>query len=136
MTECRDTTLAATQPDYMQIIADGAKRQTTVKAQGGAERRTSPRFQTTPNDYVTFNDVQYPLRNWSATGLLFGPMGAPPEIGQRFTLKVTVRCGDDRLRFDANCDVVRVVNGQIAVRYQPASAETASRIKAFFSSAA
>ena len=125
--------MAATQPDYMQIIADGAKRQGGVKS--GAERRMSPRFQTTPNDYVAYNDVQYPLRNWSATGLLFGPMGAPPEIGEQFTVKVTVRCGDDRLRFDATCNVVRVVNGQIAVSYQPVSAETASRIKAFFQSA-
>lgn len=133
--------MAATQPNIMQIIADGAKpgaapATAASKAQAGADRRAAPRVQTTAHDYVTLNDVQYPLKNWSASGLLFGPMSHPPDIGQRLTLKVTVRSGDDRLRFDATCEVARVANNLIAVRYQCQSAETASRIKSYFSSAA
>ncbi|HEX9462239.1 MAG TPA: PilZ domain-containing protein [Alphaproteobacteria bacterium] len=123
----------------MQIIADGAKgprRGTpmTSKPQEAADRRTSPRVQTTANDYVTFNNVQFPLRNWSGSGLLFGPMGSPLDIGQKLTLKVTVRCGDDRLRFDADCEVARVANGLVAVRYQCLSGDTAARIRDHFSS--
>lgn len=97
-----------------------------------ADRRTSPRAATSANDYVTFNSVRFPLRNWSGSGLLFGPMGTPPVVNEKLTLKVTVTCGDDRLRFDAACEVVRVANNLVAVRYQCQSAETAARIQAHF----
>jgi hypothetical protein len=88
------------------------------KPENNNDRRTSPRLQTTANDHVTFNGVQFPLRNWSATGLLFGPMGTPSTVGQKLSLKVTVTCGADRLRFDAACDVIRVASGQVAARYE------------------
>lgn len=138
-------------PDIMQIIADGAKRQTnattpaahgpaakapeprtTTAAASGADKRAAPRAVTAPDDYVILNGLQLPLRNWSAAGLLFGPMGTPPAIGQTIQIKVTVRCGDDRLKFEASGQVMRVANGQVAVRYRCASAETAARIKAYF----
>jgi hypothetical protein len=137
----QDEPVAATQPDIMQIIADGAKRGAATstagaKPQSGAERRVAPRLATTANDRVTFNNVDYPLRNWSATGLLFGPMGHSPAIGQKLALKVVVRCGEDRLRFDATGEVVRVANNLIAVRYECHSGDTAARIKDHFASAA
>jgi hypothetical protein len=126
----------------MQIIADGAKRTgepATAAAKAaasasGADRRAAPRLATTAHDRVTFNNVEYPLRNWSVSGLLFGPMGHAPEIGQKLALKVVVRCGEDRLRFDATGEVVRVANNLIAVRYQCHSGDTAARIKDYFTS--
>ena len=126
----------ATTPDYMQIIADGAKSAkgaavAAAKPQDG-DRRAAPRVQTGPNDYVTFNNVRFPLRNWSVSGLLFGPMGNPPVLGEILILNVTVRCGDDRLRFDAKCEVARIANNLIAVRYECQSPEIAARIKAYF----
>lgn len=101
---------------------------------GGVEKRAAPRALTAPDDHVILNGLRLPLRNWSAAGLLFGPMGTPPAIGQTVQLKVTVRCGEDRLKFEATGEVMRVVNGQVAVRYQCASPETAARIKAYFAS--
>lgn len=101
---------------------------------GGVEKRTALRALTAPDDHVILNSLRLPLRNWSVAGLLFGPMGTPPAIGQTVQLKVTVRCGDDRLKFEATGEVMRVANGQVAVRYQCASAEAAARIKAYFSS--
>lgn len=127
--------MTATSPDFIEIIAQGAKRPAgpaAAAAAAGSDRRTSPRLATSANDYVTFNNIRFPLRNWSATGLLFGPMGTPPAIGQKLTLTVTVMCGKDRLRFDAACEVVRVVNAQVAARYQCQSAEAAAKIRAFF----
>jgi hypothetical protein len=132
----RISVVTATSPDFIQIIADGAKPAaapgTASKSQDGSDRRTSPRLQTSANDYVTFNSVRFPLRNWSATGLLFGPMGTPPGVGQKLVLNVTVTCGNDRLRFNAACDVVRVANGQVAARYQCSSPEVAARIRDYF----
>lgn len=101
---------------------------------GGVEKRAAPRALTSPDDHVILNGLRLPLRNWSVAGLLFGPMGTPPAIGQTVQLKVTVRCGDDRIKFEATGEVMRVANGQVAVRYQCVSAETAARIKAFFAS--
>jgi hypothetical protein len=114
----------------MQIIAQGAK-QPAAPAEG-SDRRASPRVPTSANDYVTFNNVRFPLRNWSATGVLFGPMGTPPAVGQKLALKVTVTCGHERLRFDAACDVVRVANGQVAARYECQSSDVAATIRAHF----
>jgi len=128
--------MVATTPDYMQIIADGAKqgsKPAVAAAKSDGERRAAPRVQTGANDYVTFNGVRFPLKNWSVSGLLFGPMGNPPVLGETLVLNVTVRCGDDRLRFDAKCEVARVANSLVAVRYECKSAEAAARIKAYFS---
>ncbi len=123
----------ATSPDMIQIIAEGAKRtEGPGPAAAGSDRRAALRVATTANDYVTFNNVRFPLRNWSASGLLFGPMGSPPEVGQNLTLKVTVSCGQDRLRFDAACQVVRVANNLVAAKYECQSPEVAARIRAFF----
>ncbi|HTO81369.1 MAG TPA: PilZ domain-containing protein [Methylomirabilota bacterium] len=126
--------MTATSPDFIQIIAQGAKRPAApvAAAAAGSDRRTSPRLATTANDYVTFNSVRFPLRNWSASGLLFGPMGTPPGIGQKLTLNVTVMCGQDRLRFDAACEVVRVASNLVAARYACQSPEVAAKIRAYF----
>ena len=125
----------ATSPDFIQIIAQGAKQPAGPAPAAAAardDRRTAPRLATSANDYVTFNSVRFPLRNWSATGLLFGPMGTPPGVGQKLTLNVTVTCGQDRLRFDAACEVVRVVNNLVAAKYACQSPEAAARIRAYF----
>jgi hypothetical protein len=125
--------VTATSPDFIQIIAQGAKRPAgPAVAAAGTDRRMSPRVATGANDYVTFNNVRFPLKNWSATGLLFGPMGAAPEVGQQLTLNVTVQCGQDRLRFDAACQVVRVVNNLVAAKYECKVPEIAAKIRAYF----
>lgn len=125
--------MTATSPDFIQIIAQGAKQPAgPAPAAARDDRRAAPRIATSANDYVTFNSVRFPLKNWSATGLLFGPMGSPPAVGQKLTLNVTVMCGQDRLRFDAACDVVRVANNLVAAKYACQSAEVAAKIRAYF----
>jgi hypothetical protein len=125
--------VTVTSPDFIQIIAKGAKHPAgPASAAAGSDRRVSPRVATSANDYVTFNSVRFPLKNWSGSGLLFGPMGSPPAVGQKLTLQVTVMCGQDRLRFDAACEVVRVVNNLVAAKYACQSADTAAKIRAYF----
>src|SRR5689334_3532418 len=93
------------------------------------EKRAQARTMAGPEDHVIYNNIRIPLRNWSPVGLLFGPLGTTPEIGQKFDVKVQVKFRDDRLRFDAACEVIRTDKGMVAVRYECKMPETALQIK-------
>jgi len=41
-------------------------------------------------------------------------------------------CGNDRLRFDAACEVVRVANNLVAAKYVCQAGDTAAKIRAYF----
>jgi hypothetical protein len=99
------------------------------------ERRAAPRLKTHPDDHVIINNVRFPLGDWSRVGLLFGPMGNPPVVGQRLDLKVAVLIRGDRVRFTAMGEVLRVHNGQVAVRYECQSPEALPRLSSYFDSA-
>jgi hypothetical protein len=101
--------------------------------QANMNKRAAERTVAGPSDHVIYNNaLQVPLRNWSPVGLMFGPMGTPPDVGQHLELKVAVTFRNDRLRFQAQCEVVRVEKGMVAVRYECAAPETAAQIKAYF----
>jgi hypothetical protein len=102
------------------------------KPPGSDEKRAQSRTATGPDDHIIYNGLRVPLRNWSPVGLLFGPMGIPPLVGQKIELKVQVKFRDDRLRFDATGEVIRVDNGMVAVRYECRAPETVLQIKAYF----
>lgn len=100
---------------------------------GSDEKRAASRIVPSPDDHVILNDLRIPLRNWSPVGLLFGPMGTPPRIGQKIELKVVVKYRSDRIRFLATADVVRVDNTMVAVRYEcKGPPEALIMIKAYF----
>ena len=96
------------------------------------EQRGAPRAALGPDDHVMVNNVRFPLRNWSPFGLLFGPMGAPPNVGAKIEVKVAVKYRDDRIRFSAIAEVMRVDNGQVAVRYTCQTPEALPQIQAYF----
>src|SRR5256885_849772 len=96
------------------------------------ERRGSPRTTVHPDDYVIINNVRFPLRNWSRAGLLFGPLADPPDIGLKIDAKVSVIAAGQRIRFDAQVEVLRIANGLVAVQYQCASSETLRLIDKHF----
>jgi hypothetical protein len=102
------------------------------KPPGSEDKRTQPRVATGPDDYVIYNGLRVPLRNWSMMGLLFGPMGIPPLVGQKLELKVQVKYRDGRLRFDAIGEVIRIDKGMVAVRYECSAPEIVAQIKAYF----
>jgi hypothetical protein len=98
------------------------------------DRRTPARVHSRPEDHVIINNVRFALRNWSPRGLLFGPMANVPSVGDKIALKVAVMLGNDRARFDAVGEVMRVAGGEVAVRYECTSPEAALRIKSYFDS--
>lgn len=100
--------------------------------QNPAERRAAPRLALGPEDCVIINNVRFSMRNWSAIGLLFGPMAVPPKVGDKIAIKVSVMVKDQRHRFDASGEVLRVENGMVAVRYACHSPESAAAIRSHF----
>jgi hypothetical protein len=73
-----------------------------------------------PADYVMVKEARMTLRNWSAIGLLFGPVAPSLRISPSQQLRVTVSVRTDRgpLTFDAEATVMRVEDGEIAAKYK------------------
>jgi len=114
---------------FAQLVA--ALRQQAAPAD--AERRAALRLPAHPDDHVVLNGLRAPLRNWSVSGLLFGPMQSPPAIGASLTIKVSViHSGGERIRFDARADVLRIIDGQIAAKYVCATPEAAALVRRYF----
>lgn len=103
-------------------------------ASGADDRRIAPRVPNNPEDHVILNNVRFTLRNWSPRGLLFGPVANPPSVGTKIGLRVNIMLQSDRARFDAMGEVMRVANGEVAVRYECAAPETRLLIQKYFNS--
>lgn len=73
-----------------------------------------------PLDFVMIKDARMTLRNWSAVGLLFGPVGAGVQISPSQQVRVSVSVRTDRgpLIFDADATVMRVEDGEVAAKYK------------------
>ena len=97
------------------------------------ERRAEQRIAPHPDDHVIINNVRYQLKNWSVAGLLFGPMGNLPEVGQKLEMKVVVLLRNDRYRFEAVGEVMRILKNDVAVKYECKTPEAAQTIKTYFS---
>ncbi|HTP85113.1 MAG TPA: hypothetical protein VMQ11_19330 [Alphaproteobacteria bacterium] len=120
----------------LQALQLELRRQPGAPAPGTDERRIAPRVPNNPEDHVILNNVRFALRNWSPRGLLFGPVANPPSVGTKIGLKVNVILASDRARFDATGEVMRVVNGDVAVAYECAAPETRLLIQKHFNSIA
>jgi hypothetical protein len=100
--------------------------------QTGADRRISPRMIAGPEDKVQILGQRVPLRNWSETGLLFGP-AENMRMDQRLNGTVILRNGFLNLVFDAELHIVRVgEGGLIGARYACLEPSARARIKAHF----
>ncbi|MBM3601879.1 MAG: hypothetical protein FJX35_27100 [Alphaproteobacteria bacterium] len=84
----------------------------------GADRRTGLRAAAVASDYVIIEAVKVPLRNWSAIGLLFGPIQGTVNPGQHFRIGVRVRTHRGNVLFDAEANIVRCENGMVAAKYR------------------
>jgi hypothetical protein len=76
------------------------------------------RMAAASTDYVMFDGARVPLQNWSAVGLLFGPVTATLAPPQQVRLTVHVRTDRGPLQFDAEATVVRVQDGAVAAKYR------------------
>ncbi|MFM7346936.1 MAG: hypothetical protein ACKO1J_16395 [Tagaea sp.] len=95
------------------------------------DRRISPRMVAGPEDKVQALGQRVPLRNWSETGLLFGP-AASFIVGQRMSASVILRNGYLNLVFEAELQIVRVADGLVGARYTCLDAAARSKIKTHF----
>lgn len=96
------------------------------------ERRISPRMVAGPEDRVIVAGQRVPLRNWSETGLLFGPFNGLAQPGQHMKATVMLRNGYLSMGFEAELEIVRANDGLIGAKYTCADAHTRQRIKAHF----
>ncbi len=95
-----------------------------------AERRRDSRFDCAAGDRVTLNGRSYRADNWSRYGLLFGPVEPLPRMGDDLSLHAEIKSAG--LDFQATGKVVRMEDGMVAVRYQPADAAMQNRIAQHF----
>jgi hypothetical protein len=100
--------------------------------QTGGDRRIAPRMVAGPEDKVQVMGQRAQLRNWSETGLLFGP-ASNLRMDQRLNGTVILRNAFLNLVFDAEMHIVRVgEGGLIGARYTCLDPNARARIKAHF----
>jgi hypothetical protein len=96
------------------------------------DRRIAPRSIAGPEDRVLVGGQRVPLRNWSETGVMFGPFSGLAQPGQRMKATVMLRNGYISMGFEADLEIVRFVDGLVGARYTCADPHVRQRIKAHF----
>ncbi len=96
------------------------------------DRRVSPRTIAGPEDRVQLGGVRVPLRNWSETGLMFGPYNGLIAPGQRMRATIMLRNAYISMGFEAEIEIVRQTDGLVGARYNCADPQARQRIKAHF----
>ncbi len=97
-----------------------------------SDRRVSPRTIAGPEDRVQLGGVRVPLRNWSETGIMFGPYNGLIAPGQRMRATIMLRNAYISMGFEAELEIVRQTDGLVGARYNCADPQTRQRIKAHF----
>jgi hypothetical protein len=96
------------------------------------DRRISPRMIAGPEDRIQIGGVRVPLRNWSETGLMFGPYNGLIAPGQRLRATVMLRNAYIAMGFEAEIEIVRQVDGLVGAKYNCPDPQARQRIKAHF----
>lgn len=97
------------------------------------EQRRSARTQCGPEDHVLLEGTRIPLKNWSAIGLLFGPITGTFLEGEILNLTVKIKNPKLQITFDAEGDVVRYTDeGYVAMRYRCKDAQMAKKVALYF----
>lgn len=96
------------------------------------DRRISPRTIAGPEDRVQLGGVRVPLRNWSETGIMFGPYNGLIAPGQRMRATIMLRNAYISMGFEAELEIVRQTDGLVGARYNCQDPQTRQRIKAHF----
>jgi hypothetical protein len=121
---------AAQLPDAIKLRFKELAAVSFAAPQAG-DRRISPRMVAGPEDKIQAMGQRVPLRNWSETGLLFGP-AANFAPGHRLSASVILRNAYLNLVFDAELEIVRVADGLIGARYTCLDAAARAKIKTHF----
>ncbi|MSP88115.1 MAG: hypothetical protein EXQ92_04780 [Alphaproteobacteria bacterium] len=105
-------------------------RAAVVQARSGGKGRGPAQ----PGDFVMIKESRMTLHNWSAIGLLFGPVAAGIQIAPPQQVRVTVSVRTDRgpLTFDADATVMRIDDGEVAAKYKCIKQADDKIIKGYF----
>ena len=95
--------------------------------------RRSTRTMAGPEDHVMLEGARIPLKNWSAIGLLFGPITGTFIEGELLKLEVRIKNPKLQVTFDAEGEVVRYTDeGFVAMKYRCKDAQTAKKVALYF----
>ncbi|KZD12252.1 hypothetical protein [Oceanibaculum pacificum] len=81
------------------------------------DSRVAPRVPVSDGCHVEMDGKSYPMKNWSATGLFFGPYEGDVVPRQKLYLRVTVKDAAFDFDFPAEAIVARVQNGMIGAYF-------------------
>jgi hypothetical protein len=96
-----------------------------------AEKRRAERRETSSGS-VKIDSRNYPIVNWSATGVLIGGHGDHLTKGQRFRMKVDVKDGAEAITFDCEALVVRKQGDKIAAQFVMIDKNVKTQIHRYF----
>lgn len=104
-----------------------------IQRLGKSDQRRSTRNQCGPEDHVVLEGTRIPLKNWSAIGLLFGPITGTFLEGEILKLTVKIKNPKLQITFDVEGDVVRYTDeGLVAMKYQCTDTQQAKKIALYF----
>jgi hypothetical protein len=104
-----------------------------IQRLGHGDQRRSTRTLAGPEDHVLLEGSRIPLKNWSAIGLLFGPITGTFIEGELLKLEVRIKNPKLQITFDAEGDVVRYTDeGFVAMKYRCLDAQMAKKVALYF----
>lgn len=99
----------------------------------GQDQRKATRNMCGPEDHVVLEGNRIPLKNWSARGLLFGPISGTFLEGEMLKLTVKIKNPKLQITFDAEGDVVRYTDeGFVAMKYECNDKQMTKKIALYF----
>jgi hypothetical protein len=102
---------------------------------GGGDARDKRQFDRSlaqPEDVVVIERAKIKLRNWSPQGLLFGPTDIYHFPGQTLDLTVLIRHPTFAINYEVEAEVIRVVEGMVAVKYKFKDKYAEQKVRAYF----
>ncbi|GAB4176877.1 MAG: hypothetical protein OHK0024_14410 [Thalassobaculales bacterium] len=97
-------------------------------------RARAPRVAVAARSFVTIDRKPYPLKNWSLSGVLFGPYDGDLIVRQRFRMTVAVKDAVNDIEFDTDAVVVRRMGSDLAAQFFQLHPAYRARIEKYFSS--
>ncbi len=101
--------------------------------QTAANKRQNDRTAGGPDDFIVIDGQKIKLKNWSPQGLLFGPFNGYAALGDKLTITVLIRQPFLTANYEVDAEVVRIIDGIIAVRYKFKDRAAEQKVRAFFS---
>lgn len=80
-------------------------------------RRVQPRLQASAESIVKIDSKAYPIKDWSAAGILVEPYNGSLIKGQRVRMEVLIKDGRHNFSFEAHGLVVRAGEGKMAAKF-------------------